>query len=113
QDSWETYEDSEDYYESFEEFDLKEATEYVCTELKDELKECVTRFFDPEKFKSFPAIKYRDCKNEINEVLLASTKGGSSPSNYADIYIEYCLNIREKLADEGWLEHFTKGIVVF
>ncbi|GFU23925.1 hypothetical protein TNCV_3331801 [Trichonephila clavipes] len=93
---------------------------FLGTELKDELKECVTRFFQPEKFRScyeriglksrnfkdavdevclfddptVPAVKYRDCKNELNEVILASTKGGSKPYNHADIFLEYCLNLR-------------------
>ncbi|CAL1292314.1 unnamed protein product [Larinioides sclopetarius] len=40
QDSWETYEDSEEYYEYEEPIDMEIAKEYFCSELKEKFKSC-------------------------------------------------------------------------
>ncbi|GFU25558.1 hypothetical protein NPIL_341621, partial [Nephila pilipes] len=73
QDSWETYEDSDDYYESFEKIDIQDAKQYFCTEVKEEFKECVINFFKVQIYDSCYekiGLKSRNFKDAVDEVCL-------------------------------------------
>ncbi|CAL1292312.1 unnamed protein product [Larinioides sclopetarius] len=99
QDSWETYEDSEEYYEYEEPIDMEIAKEYFCSELKEKFKSCCfvlygnrfdafescfekiglnsKNFYDAVDEACLPETpadvgqKFQDCKNEIQEEMKA------------------------------------------
>ncbi|GBL84323.1 hypothetical protein AVEN_118688-1 [Araneus ventricosus] len=63
--------------------------------------------------------KFQACKIEIqmewkkqNVSLSQAPKSqGNGNMSLVDIYIKYCLPVREKLLDEGWLQYFLAGVL--
>ncbi|CAL1292318.1 unnamed protein product [Larinioides sclopetarius] len=83
QDSWETYEDSEEYYEYEEPIDMEIAKEYFCSELKEKFKSCCFVLYG-NRFDAFES-----CFEKI----------GLNSKNFYDAVDEACLP--ETPADVG------------
>ncbi|XP_055954001.1 uncharacterized protein LOC129989468 isoform X1 [Argiope bruennichi] len=75
QDSWETYEDSEEYYEYEEPINLEEAKKYFCSQIVQGFKDCLRTYYE----KQLPY--YDSCYEKI----------GLKSKNFLDAVDEACL----------------------